>query len=75
MEIGKTNNYPEEYVYDRRVFTQCTGGGPVFVYVKNGRIVRIRPITFTSDDAPPFRSKHAGGHSFPKEKPIFHHSL
>jgi molybdopterin guanine dinucleotide-containing S/N-oxide reductase-like protein len=29
-----------------QVFTQCTVGGPVKVYVEDGKIVRMRPITF-----------------------------
>jgi trimethylamine-N-oxide reductase (cytochrome c) len=32
--------------------TSNTNGGPVFVYVKEGRIVRITPITFDAQDAP-----------------------
>jgi trimethylamine-N-oxide reductase (cytochrome c) len=34
-----------------RRYVNNTNGGPVFVYVKNGRIVRMTPIDFTSDDA------------------------
>ncbi len=34
-----------------KVFTNCTVGGPVFVYVKNGIIIRVTPIEFSSDDA------------------------
>ena len=32
-------------------YTNNTNGGPVFVYVKNGRIVRTTPIEFTPDEA------------------------
>ncbi len=32
-------------------YTNNTNGGPVFVYVKNGRIVRITPIDFESEEA------------------------
>src|SRR4030042_195404 len=35
-----------------QVFTNCTNGGPVFVYVKDGRITRIRPMVFNEDDGP-----------------------
>lgn len=36
-----------------QVFIQCTVGGPVRVYVKDGKIVRMRPIIFDdSVDAP-----------------------
>jgi molybdopterin guanine dinucleotide-containing S/N-oxide reductase-like protein len=31
-------------------FTSMTNGGPVFVYVKDGRILRITPIDFTAED-------------------------
>ncbi|MEM2868504.1 MAG: pyrogallol hydroxytransferase large subunit, partial [Candidatus Bathyarchaeia archaeon] len=34
-----------------RVLTNCTVGGPVFVYVKDGKIVRVTPIEFGPDDA------------------------
>jgi len=29
---------------DEQVFTNCTVGGPVYVYVKNGRITRLKPL-------------------------------
>jgi molybdopterin guanine dinucleotide-containing S/N-oxide reductase-like protein len=35
-----------------QVFTQCTVGGPVRVYVKDGVITRMRPIIFNEEDAP-----------------------
>ncbi len=36
-----------------QVFTQCTVGGPVRVYVKDGKITRMRPIIFDDKtDAP-----------------------
>jgi len=28
----------------KQVFTNCTAGGPISVYVKDGRIVRVRPL-------------------------------
>ena len=31
--------------------TQCTTGGPVFVYVQDGRVIRMTPIEFDSTDA------------------------
>ena len=30
-------------------YTTCTNGGPLFMYVKDGRIVRITPIDFDAD--------------------------
>ncbi len=35
-------------------YTSNTNGGPVFVYVKNGRIIRITPIDFDKHDAKPW---------------------
>jgi trimethylamine-N-oxide reductase (cytochrome c) len=32
-------------------YTNHTNGGPVFVYTKDGKIVRLTPIDFTDDDA------------------------
>jgi len=37
-----------------------TNGGPVFVYVKDGKIVRITPLEFDDDDAGPFQVKARG---------------
>ncbi len=34
-----------------QVFTNCTTGGPVFVYVKDGKITRIEPLQYSPDDA------------------------
>ena len=36
---------------EEQVFTQCTVGGPVRVYVEDGVIKRMRPIIFDEDDA------------------------
>ncbi len=33
-----------------QVFTNCTVGGPVYVYVKNGKITRIEPLELSDDD-------------------------
>ena len=35
-----------------RRYTSCTNGGPVFVYVKDGRIVRVTPLELDASDAP-----------------------
>ena len=34
-----------------QVFTNCTVGGPVYVYVKNGKITRVEPLYLDRDDA------------------------
>jgi molybdopterin guanine dinucleotide-containing S/N-oxide reductase-like protein len=36
---------------DEQIFTNCTTGGPVFAYVKNGKIIRIEPLQYQPDDA------------------------
>jgi len=44
-------------------YTSNTNGGPVFVYVKDGKIIRITPIEFEKGDAKPWTIK-ARGKSF-----------
>lgn len=44
-------------------YTTNTNGGPMFVYVKDGRIVRMTPIMFDKEDAPSWTIK-ARGKSF-----------
>lgn len=44
-------------------YTNNTNGGPVHVYVKDGRIVRITPIEFSGQDAPSW-SVEARGRTF-----------
>ncbi len=34
-----------------QVFINCGQGGPLKVYVRNGKIVRVRPLTLEADDA------------------------
>jgi molybdopterin guanine dinucleotide-containing S/N-oxide reductase-like protein len=46
-----------------KVFTNLTNGGPVLVYVKDDKIVRIRPLVFNDSDAASWTIK-AGGKSF-----------
>jgi trimethylamine-N-oxide reductase (cytochrome c) len=41
-------------------YTSNTNGGPVFVYVKEGKIVRITPIEFDGSDAKPWTIKARG---------------
>jgi len=33
-----------------QIFTNCTVGGPVFVHVNDGRIVRVRPFRLAETD-------------------------
>jgi molybdopterin guanine dinucleotide-containing S/N-oxide reductase-like protein len=45
------------------ILTQCTCGGAVWVHVKDGKIIRIRPIIFDETDAPSW-TINAKGRSF-----------
>ena len=40
--------------------TNGTNGGPIFVYVKEGKIVRITPVDFDKDDAPSWTIRARG---------------
>jgi trimethylamine-N-oxide reductase (cytochrome c) len=44
-------------------YTNGTNGGPIFVYVKDGKILRTTPIDFDADDAPSW-SIEARGRTF-----------
>jgi molybdopterin guanine dinucleotide-containing S/N-oxide reductase-like protein len=59
-----------------RRYTNNTNGGPVFVYVKNGKILRITPIEFNQEDAASWTIK-ARGKSFtpPRKTTINQHTL
>lgn len=43
-----------------QIFVNCTNGGPIRVHVKNGRIVRIRPLTLDDSDAASWTLKVKG---------------
>jgi anaerobic selenocysteine-containing dehydrogenase len=49
-------------------FTNGTTGGPVHVYVKDGRVVRITPIDLGDDDAPSWEIKARGKTFSPPRK-------
>ncbi|MCC6473399.1 MAG: molybdopterin-dependent oxidoreductase [Burkholderiales bacterium] len=57
-------------------YTNNTNGGPVAVYVKEGRIVRLTPIDFDDKDAAPFTIR-ARGRDFtpPRRTSISPHGL
>ncbi|MBW1997258.1 MAG: molybdopterin-dependent oxidoreductase [Deltaproteobacteria bacterium] len=59
-----------------RRYTSNTNGGPVFVYVKGGRLIRITPIEFDEKDAAPWTIK-ARGRSFtpPRKTTVSPHTL
>jgi len=48
--------------------TNGTTGGPVFVYVKDGRIIRITPMDLDSSDAPSWVIKARGRQFSPPRK-------
>jgi anaerobic selenocysteine-containing dehydrogenase len=37
-----------------QILTSCTVGGPISVYVKDGKIVRVRPIVIDEKDSEPW---------------------
>jgi molybdopterin guanine dinucleotide-containing S/N-oxide reductase-like protein len=41
-------------------YTSGTNGGPIFVYVKDGKILRITPVEFDDEDAPSWSIKARG---------------
>jgi len=57
-------------------YTNGTNGGPIFVYVKDGKIIRITPIELDEDDAPSWSIK-ARGKSFtpPRRTTLAAHGL
>ena len=57
-------------------YTSMTNGGPIFVYVKDGKILRITPIVFDDDDARPW-SIEARGKTFtpPRRTSLASHGM
>jgi len=57
-------------------YTNGTNGGPIFVYVKDGKIIRITPMDFDADDAPSW-SITARGKTFtpPRKTSLAAHGL
>ncbi|MDP6426805.1 MAG: molybdopterin-dependent oxidoreductase [Rhodospirillales bacterium] len=49
-------------------YVNNTNGGPVFVYVKDGKIVRMTPIEFDDDDAGPWTIEARGRRFTPPRK-------
>ena len=49
-------------------YTSMTNGGPVFVYVKNDKVVRLTPIDFDDSDAGPWTIKARGKSYTPPRK-------
>src|SRR3990172_11919183 len=51
-----------------RRYTSNTNGGPCFVYVKHGKILRITPIDFVEEDAPSWTITARGRKFTPQRK-------
>ena len=51
-----------------RRYTNMTNGGPVFVYVKDGKILRITPIDFDDTDPEPWTVEARGKRFRPPRK-------
>jgi len=49
-------------------YTSMTNGGPVFVYVKDGKIIRLTPIDFDETDAGPWTIQARGKSYTPPRK-------
>ena len=47
-----------------QVFTSCTQGGPVLVHVKEGKIIRVRPLVFDENEDIPTWTIEANGRKF-----------
>lgn len=52
-----------------QVFTNLTNGGPISVYVRDGKIVRIRPLQVSEEDYKPWTIE-AGGKSYSPPKAL-----
>jgi trimethylamine-N-oxide reductase (cytochrome c) len=68
--------YGQEMPNGEMRYVNGTNGGPVFVYVKDGRIVRVTPLEFDENDAEPW-SIEARGQTFtpPKRSTVSPHAL
>ncbi len=53
-----------------QIFTNCTVGGPISVYVKDGKIVRVRPIVIDENDLKPWTIIDANGKKFSPPKKV-----
>src|SRR4030042_2758109 len=45
---------------DEQKFVNCTLSGPVFVYVRKGKIVRVVPLSYAKEDAKPWTIEARG---------------
>jgi anaerobic selenocysteine-containing dehydrogenase len=45
---------------EEKIFTNCTNNGPVSVYVKNGKVIRVRPLVTKESDLIPWTIEAQG---------------
>ena len=60
FDVLYLDNYGTKMPNGEIRYTTGTNGGPLFVYVKNGKIVRTTPIDFDETDAKPWTIKAKG---------------
>lgn len=60
FDILYLGNYGMEMPNGEMRYVTGTNGGPLFVYVKDGKIVRVTPIDFDENDADPWTIKAHG---------------
>ena len=51
-----------------QVFTSCTNAGPISVYVRDGKVVRIRPLVADANDFKPWTIEAGGKRYSPPKK-------
>jgi len=66
LSAGK--EYGTDFGSGVKRYTSNTNGGPVFVYVKDGKIIRITPIEFDKSDAQPWTIEARGKEFTPPRK-------
>ena len=54
FDVIYLKNYGTKMPNGEMRYVNATNGGPLFVYVKDGKIVRMTPIDFDSEDAEPW---------------------
>lgn len=60
ISVGQYHEYGTDMGNGVKRYANCTTAGPVFVYVKDGKILRITPIEFDDTDADSWTIKARG---------------
>jgi len=68
MMLHLTVNYGVDMGKGVTRYTNTTNGGPIFVYVKDGKIIRTTPIDFEDEDADPWVVSARGKKFSPPKK-------